>query len=567
MPGWSSFAALTEAQQAAMLGPLLLELAGQETPGTAGDEARLKRWWRDGAGIHWGTGGDYMQCVALATTVFAKHGVDIDPKAWCAALHKEFTGATPGHAPGETHETAQETTMGMQVTETAEITEYASVGKTGRMQVTVITPGQGSSGYYPPNVLEQAVKDRLIRRGTPVHFDHATESERHERPGRSVRDIAGVFTGDAEWADGRMVGEVQIFKAHREHIAEMAPFIGLSINGSATDIAPGMVEGKTVQMVEGLHSIDAVDLVERAGRGGSIDYVGESGPGALVDAVMDQFGLALVEAGFEVRERSFTADELNSLGPKGQAFKNGAGAWSYPTPTLADLDNAIRAWGRSAEGDRAGLKAYLKRRASALSAPSSFSDRINDLSESAADPSTTPDVPATRPDGKHNTESQETNMGQKTIEESEYTRLVEDAGRVKTLESERDTAVTERDTAVARAEKAEGQIAEGTRAATITRILSEATAAAGIALDKFQTAGIASEAVIVDDKVDETKTREAFDTALAELKPKGPRGLGGPVRTPVGEVEDVSDDDFADLDEAVFGGSQSGTIPTLVKEA
>lgn len=61
---------------------------------------RLKRWAIDGAGaalFQWGTPGDFERC-----RVFYKDKVPgrmLD--GWCANLHKQATGAPPGHAPGE----------------------------------------------------------------------------------------------------------------------------------------------------------------------------------------------------------------------------------------------------------------------------------------------------------------------------------------------------------------------------------------------------------------------------------------------------------------------------------
>lgn len=81
-------------------------------------------------------------------------------------------------------------------------------------------------------------------------------------------------------------------------------------------------------------------------------------------------------------KRAFNAEQLRKLGERGMAFENASGEWSYPVETIGDLDNAIRAWGRSVDSDRDSLKAYLLKRAKALKANQSFIDRINNLTGS-----------------------------------------------------------------------------------------------------------------------------------------------------------------------------------------
>lgn len=160
--------------------------------------------------------------------------------------------------------------MNVRLTETTPLSEAGTGTSTGRWQVQAISAGKGSSGYYSPEVLKEAAKKKLIAAGTPLFFDHASESERHDRPERSVRDIAAVFTGPATYDETTeaLVGPVQIFGPYRELVDEMAPHIGLSISGSATDIKNGVIEG--------LAHIDSVDLVTKAGRGGQFQSLLES---------------------------------------------------------------------------------------------------------------------------------------------------------------------------------------------------------------------------------------------------------------------------------------------------
>lgn len=67
-----------------------------------------KYWLPGGAGgeaIAWNTDGDFMRCVNLINAKIEEHGGHPLPpneiRGLCNILHRKATGATPGHAPGE----------------------------------------------------------------------------------------------------------------------------------------------------------------------------------------------------------------------------------------------------------------------------------------------------------------------------------------------------------------------------------------------------------------------------------------------------------------------------------
>src|SRR4249920_1591703 len=85
-----------------------------------------------------------------------------------------------------------------------ELTEQGTVAtegaaKSGRLNIQVITPGWGASGYYSATVLEQAAQDHIFPAGTHMYLDHPTVNEQEERPNRSVKDLAAVLVEDAKW--------------------------------------------------------------------------------------------------------------------------------------------------------------------------------------------------------------------------------------------------------------------------------------------------------------------------------------------------------------------------------
>lgn len=82
----------------------------------------------------------------------------------------------------------------------------------------------------------------------------------------------------------------------------------------------------------------------------------------------------------------YTADEIEAMGKKGQAFKNPDGHYSYPVKDEEDLDNAIRAVGRGG-ADHDAIRKYLIGRAKALGLSAKIPDTWNadgSLSESNA---------------------------------------------------------------------------------------------------------------------------------------------------------------------------------------
>ena len=148
----------------------------------------------------------------------------------------------------------------MKINETA-----GQVAVTGsRARITIISPGQGSSGFYPPETIAEAAP--LFTPGTHMYLDHATPEEKAARPAGSLSKLVGVFESAAElMPDGSLEADVKIFPTHREFIKEAAPYIGVSISG---DGEFGVQEGKTV--VERLTEINSVDFVTKAGRGGKV---------------------------------------------------------------------------------------------------------------------------------------------------------------------------------------------------------------------------------------------------------------------------------------------------------
>ena len=137
--------------------------------------------------------------------------------------------------------------------------------------VTIITPGKGSSGEYPPETIKKLAESPIW--DTPVHMymNHATGSERASRPEGDIRELAGVIDGRPVVDDtGALVGRARIFPEYRDFIRERAPYIGVSINASGI-----MAPGKD-RVIQEITQVDSVDFVTKPGRGGKITAVLES---------------------------------------------------------------------------------------------------------------------------------------------------------------------------------------------------------------------------------------------------------------------------------------------------
>ena len=137
--------------------------------------------------------------------------------------------------------------------------------------VTIITPGKGSSGEYPPETIKKLAESPIWDNPVHMYMNHATGSERASRPEGDIRELAGVIDGRPVVDDsGALVGRAKIFPEYRDFIRERAPYIGVSINASGI-IAPGKD-----RVIQEITQVDSVDFVTKPGRGGKITAVLES---------------------------------------------------------------------------------------------------------------------------------------------------------------------------------------------------------------------------------------------------------------------------------------------------
>ena len=158
----------------------------------------------------------------------------------------------------------------------------ASSATGARARITIISPGQGSSGYYPGQTVAEAAP--LFTKGMHMYLDHATESERAERGVRSLEKLVAVFESDAELGpNGALLADVKIMPAWQPFVREAYPYIGVSISASGE-----VEESEHGRTITRLTAVESVDFVTKAGRGGKIDALLESATPAIESTARDK---------------------------------------------------------------------------------------------------------------------------------------------------------------------------------------------------------------------------------------------------------------------------------------
>lgn len=427
--------------------------------------------------------------------------------------------------------------MSKPLTLSATLTEaaVAADARSGVLEVEFITPGWGSSGYYSREVVEAAAP--LFAVGTHLYLDHPTETEEQERPVRSVRDIAAVITeaGTVNPDTGGIRGKVKATAPYRELLTDetLMENIGLSIRGSATDITVGEAEGRKGPIIEGLADIASVDFVTRAGRGGRVLSVLESARPEVVERAVAR---GISEATADER-RTQLSDAVRTAYAGNDRY-----AW------VQDFDDSTVWFQASAENERSRTWQQAYTVADDDMSVSLTGERVEVRP-------VTKYVPV-NPAGLTTTEaSKEDTMGNIQIDEAEHRSLVERAGRVDTLESERDTAVTERDTlrtenarlraresAVTHARTRVTAANAGLPTATVERIVTQATATIPLTESgQLDTAAL-------DTAVDTARTaEESYLAGLAEAAGIGSvTGFGAPSGAGGGSVSESEFDKIFD---------------------
>lgn len=374
----------------------------------------------------------------------------------------------------------------------------------GRILLTLISPGQGSSGDYTPEVLATAATERAFPRGTLGMIDHDTPTEMMERPEGSLRNLAIVLEEDAYVGEGgALQAEAKVASAWRDLVDDFHEHIGASIFASA-EISVNESGQKIVERIIP-DPFNRADLVTVAGRGGKIEQV--------------------LEAAKVIESRSIIAEATASdIRMWLQATIRGSHddyAW------VADHDDTYVYY---EIGDKYFRQAYeLTGVNVTLSGePVEVRRRVE------YDPVILPATPA----GVTENKKEDATMATTQIEEAELTQLRESAGRATALEAE---LQAEKD---ARAKEAAERAteAQGNRVKEAKRIVAEAFGEDAPTLYTRLAESVATPEDFDADKF-RTEVTEAAAKSEADQGAGTPRGMG--TYTPrATESKKISDDEL-----------------------
>lgn len=372
----------------------------------------------------------------------------------------------------------------------------------------------GSSGYYPREMLERD-GPTVWPAGTQVYMDHPGVTEQHDRPERSVRDLAGKITSTPVYEVDGLYADVEFYPHVAPVIEAMWEDVGMSIRASGTAEA-GERDGRTGPIITSLTEGVSVDVVTRAGAGGKLVALLESARATVAEALPG----------------GLVADDLE------QRLDDAIG----PDAWVVDFTDEWVVFRAYEDGDphlvQQTYSADEQGRITLTGTPTRVSRRVT------YDAHNLPSISAGI--AMESTPKGEPVMAQIQIDEAEHKRLTEASEKLATIEAERDSAVQERD--AARAEVAEAHRAAD--AATIDRII----AGAGVEFSALEAKGLRADLPMEDGRLDaaqfEELVKEAATVKAAESGAGRPSGLGT-------VNESTTEFSEADLD-GVLGITQKG---------
>lgn len=174
----------------------------------------------------------------------------------------------------------------------------------GNWEIRVIEAGEGSSGFYPAEVLERDGA-KAFPSGTRMFANHDSWEDMFN--GGDIRRLIGKTTTDATYRDGALYAEVKISDGWGDFIKEFHDVIGVSINTSG-ESEIGTVGEYTGPVVTHLENdpYTSIDAVVAPGAGGRFVRALESAKQIV------EHGKAPVEASAG-NERKETLVELKDI--------------------------------------------------------------------------------------------------------------------------------------------------------------------------------------------------------------------------------------------------------------
>jgi hypothetical protein len=141
------------------------------------------------------------------------------------------------------------------------------------IDVHIIAPVWGSSGYYSESVLREACKKRVYPEGMHMHLDHPTREAAKNQPARTISGdspLAAIFTEDGHydprgWDGSGVYTQARVLPKFVEDIKAMAGHIGIShyVDGiSEEGTAPDGRKGPIIKELRAspLNTVDFVTV-------------------------------------------------------------------------------------------------------------------------------------------------------------------------------------------------------------------------------------------------------------------------------------------------------------------
>lgn len=155
----------------------------------------------------------------------------------------------------------------------------------GVWEIKVIEAGEGSSGYYPAEVLERDGA-KAFPAGTRMFANH--DSWEDMLNGGDIRRLMGKTLTDATYRDGALWAEAKFSREWLEWISEFHEQVGVSINtaGQAEFGTVGEYTGDIITALEN-DAYSSIDVVVAPGAGGRITRMLESAKRIVEDGVKD----------------------------------------------------------------------------------------------------------------------------------------------------------------------------------------------------------------------------------------------------------------------------------------
>jgi TolA-binding protein len=146
------------------------------------------------------------------------------------------------------------------------------------IDVHIISPVWGSSGYYSESVLKAACQNNVYPEGMHMHLDHPTREAAKNQPARTISGespLAAIFTEAGHYEAGGWDGpgvytQARVLPKYVEDIKAMAGHIGIShyVDGVSEDgTAPDGRKGPIIKELKAspLNTVDFVTVPGAAG--------------------------------------------------------------------------------------------------------------------------------------------------------------------------------------------------------------------------------------------------------------------------------------------------------------